>query len=89
MLQQCCCLDASHCAACLQAIVKLPFANVKRLAAAAQQADPNEQELTPADEVSLLVCPTRVFAWAAMPFAADACMQTLMLWKLAATNLCL
>ncbi|DBA90633.1 TPA: 5'-3' exoribonuclease 2 [Trebouxia sp. C0004] len=32
------------------AIVKLPFANVKRLAAAAQQADPNEQELTPADE---------------------------------------
>jgi len=52
---------------------------VKRLAAAAQQADPNEQELTPADEVSLLVCPTRVFAWAAMPFAADACMQTLML----------
>ena len=59
--------------------MKLPFANVKRLAAAAQQADPNEQELTPADEVSLLILHTCVFAWAAMPFAADACMQTLML----------
>ena len=59
--------------------MKLPFANVKRLAAAAQQADPNEQELTPADEVSLLIPPTCVFAWAAMPFAADACIQTMML----------
>ena len=37
---------------CMQAVVKLPFASVKRLAAAAQQADPNEQELTPADEVT-------------------------------------
>lgn len=41
----------------MQAIVQLPFANVKRLAAAAQQADPNEQELTPADEVILHTCP--------------------------------
>jgi len=65
-MQQWCCLDALYCAACLQAIVKLPFANVKRLAAAAQQADPNEQELTPADEVSLLIRPTCVFARAAV-----------------------
>ena len=35
----------------LQAVVKLPFANVKRLAAAAQQADPDEQELSMKDEV--------------------------------------
>ena len=35
----------------LQAVVKLPFANVKRLAAAAQQADPDEQELSTEDEV--------------------------------------
>ncbi|KAL3145189.1 hypothetical protein ABBQ32_000941 [Trebouxia sp. C0010 RCD-2024] len=32
------------------AVVKLPFANVKRLAGAAQQPDANEQELQPADE---------------------------------------
>lgn len=31
--------------------MKLPFANVKRLAVAAQQPDANEQELQPADEV--------------------------------------
>lgn len=37
----------------LQAIVKLPFADVKRLAIAAQQPDANEQELRPADEVCL------------------------------------
>lgn len=59
--------------------MKLPFADVKRLAAAAQQADPNEQELTPADEVSLIIRPTHMFAWADTPFAAAACMQTLML----------
>ena len=35
----------------LQAVVKLPFANVKRLAAAAQQADPDEQELSADDAV--------------------------------------
>ncbi len=67
-MQQWCCLDALHCAACLQAIVKLPFANVKRLAAAAQQADPNEQELTPADEVRL-IRPTHVFAMGSCSFA--------------------
>lgn len=36
---------------CLQAVVKLPFADVKRLAIAAQQPDATEQELQPADEV--------------------------------------
>ena len=35
----------------LQAVVKLPFADVKRLAVAAQQPDANEQELQSADEV--------------------------------------
>lgn len=36
--------------------MKLPFADVKRLAIAAQQPDANEQELQPADEV----CTNRV-----------------------------
>ena len=34
-----------------QAVVKLPFADVARLAAAAQQDAPDERELTPAEEV--------------------------------------
>lgn len=38
----------------MQAVVRLPFANVQRLAAAAQEADPNELPLTKADEVSCL-----------------------------------
>lgn len=37
----------------LQAVVKLPFADVKRLAITAQQPDANEQELQPADEVCI------------------------------------
>lgn len=35
----------------LQAVVRLPFANVQRLAAAAQEADPNEWRLKAEDEV--------------------------------------
>ena len=33
-----------------QAVVKLPFADVSRLAAAAQQDAPDERELTPVEE---------------------------------------
>ena len=35
-----------------QAVVKLPFAEVKSLATAAQQPDPDGQELEPRDHVS-------------------------------------
>lgn len=33
--------------------MKLPFADVKALATAAQEPDANEQELNPADEVGI------------------------------------
>ena len=35
----------------MQAVVQLPFANVQRLAAAAQEADPNEWKFKPDEEV--------------------------------------
>ena len=38
---------------CAQAVVKLPFADVSRLAAAAQQDAPDERELTPVEEARL------------------------------------
>ena len=49
----------------LQAVVRLPFANVQRLAAAAQEADPNEWRLKVEDEVRDSLLKRRTGFWRA------------------------
>lgn len=56
--------------------MKLPFADVKRLAVAAQQPDANEQELRPVDEVctASLVNQTTLFTLMSfLPATASRC----------------